>query len=113
MVNIWTLRIKNPIIQASYRKYQREEVRDHSKMLIGVFLGCSIVSLAFYVYLKLRHPDFGGNQAKIQAREYLNQAVFQNLISIVGITGIITAGIFLSRRWLLITELIFPTMLIY
>ena len=82
-------------------------------MLIGVFLGCSIVSLAFYVYLKLRHPDFGGNQAKIQAREYLNQAVFQNLISIVGITGIITAGIFLSRRWLLITELIFPTMLIY
>jgi hypothetical protein len=54
-VNMW-LRINNPEIQATYRNYQREKVRDDYKLLLATFLLFWGISLGFYIYLKIKVP---------------------------------------------------------
>jgi anaerobic C4-dicarboxylate transporter len=99
-VNIWTLRIQDPVIQANYRKYQREKIRDDYRLVVTTFLLLSIISLTYYLYLmfldKEQKTDY----------EQKKQAAFQHLMSSVSGLLIIICGILISRKWLFCTELI-------
>jgi hypothetical protein len=110
---MWSLRIQNPEIQAKYRNYQRETVRDKYKLLVATFALFATISLCFFTYAKIKKPIFGTNSTEIKMYYQKVQATFENLIISFGCMGIVIASLLLSKRWLLITEFIYPILLVY
>jgi hypothetical protein len=88
-------------------------VRDNYRLLLATFILFATTSLGFFSYSKIKKPIFGTNSTEVKMYHQRVQATFQNLINSIGCLGILAAGLLLSKRWLIITELIYPTMVVY